>query len=85
MYDRITVRAGKIVGDLPLLVHASRPKAWQQWERSSRIKLPNHKNAIRLDSMIAVARAAERGLGAALIPKQLSSSWFDSATLVQLF
>ena len=35
--------------------------------------------------MIAVARAAERGLGAALIPKQLSNSWFDSTTLVQLF
>ena len=35
--------------------------------------------------MIAVARAAERGLGAALIPKQLSHSWFDSTTLVQLF
>ena len=35
--------------------------------------------------MIAVARAAERGLGAALIPKQLSDSWFESTRLVQLF
>ena len=35
--------------------------------------------------MIAVARVAERGLGAALIPKQLSDSWFESTSLVQLF
>ena len=85
LYDSIELRAGKVIGEFPLLVHASRPKAWQKWERSSRIKLPDHKNVIRLDSMIAVARAAERGLGAALIPKQLSNSWFDSTTLVQLF
>ena len=35
--------------------------------------------------MIAVARAAERGLGAALVPSQLSDSWFDSGALVRLF
>ena len=84
-YDSIRVKAGKIHSEFPLLVHESRPKAWQKWERSSRIRLPNHKNMIRLDSMIAVARAAERGLGAALIPKQLSEPWFRSDSLVQLF
>ena len=35
--------------------------------------------------MIAVARAAERGLGAALVPLQLSDSWFDTGALVKLF
>ena len=35
--------------------------------------------------MIAVARAAERGLGAALVPLQLSDSWFESGALVPLF
>lgn len=85
LYDRVTVKAGRITSEFPLVVHESRPKAWQQWARSSRIKLPDHKNMIRLDSMIAVARAAERGLGAALIPKQLSGSWLDSDRLVQLF
>lgn len=84
-YDGIRTKAGKIVSDFPLLVHESRPKAWRQWERSSRVRLPDHKNVIRLDSMIAVARAAERGLGAALIPKQLSETWFRSDSLVQLF
>lgn len=85
LYDTIEVKAGKIVGQFPLVVHESRPKAWRDWERSSRIKLPDRKNVVRLDSMIAVARAAERGLGAALIPKTLSDSWFESGSLVQLF
>lgn len=85
LYDAIRIRAGKISSSFPLVIHESRPKAWHQWERSSRIKLPDHANAIRLDSMIAVARAAERGLGAALMPKQLSDSWIESRSLVQLF
>jgi len=85
LYDAIQVTAGTITSQFPLVLHESRPRAWREWERSSRIKLPDRKNAIRLDSMIAVARAAERGLGAALIPRQLSDSWFDSKSLVQLF
>lgn len=85
LYDTIRIKAGRIVGPLPLVVHESRPRAWLEWERSSRLKIPDHTNAVRLDSMIAVARAAERGLGAALIPKQLSDSWFESTSLVQLF
>lgn len=85
LYDSIAVKAGKIVGDFPLVVHTSRPNAWRQWQKSSRIRLPNHKNVIRLDSMIAVVRAAERGLGAALIPQQMSDAWLNSTSLVQLF
>lgn len=84
-FEHVRVRAGRIIGEFPLVVHESRPKAWQKWERASRIKVPNHDNSIRLDSMIAVARAAERGLGAALVPKQLSDSWIESCSLVQLF
>ncbi len=84
-FEGVRVRAGRIIGEFPLVVHESRPKAWQKWERASRIKVPNHDNSIRLDSMIAVARAAERGLGAALVPKQLSDSWIESCSLVRLF
>lgn len=84
-YDSVKVRSGKIVSDFPLVLHESRLKGWQEWERSSRIRIPDHGNSIRLDSMIAVARAAERGMGAALVPKQLSESWFSSSSLVQLF
>jgi LysR family glycine cleavage system transcriptional activator len=34
--------------------------------------------------MIAVARAAERGLGAALVPLPLADAWFESGSLVRL-
>lgn len=84
-YDGIKIKSGKIISDFPLVVHESRPKAWQEWERTARIKVPDHSNSIRLDSMIAVARAAERSMGAALVPKYLSDSWFDSSSLVPLF
>jgi LysR family glycine cleavage system transcriptional activator len=84
-YDGIKVKAGRITSEFPLVVHESRSKAWRQWERSSRIKVPDHHDSIRLDSMIAVARAAERGMGAALVPKQLSGAWFETGSLVPLF
>ena len=46
--------------------------------------VPRDATVIRLDSMIAIARAAERGLGVALVPVQLSDAWFESGSLVPL-
>ena len=84
-YDSIKIRAGKIVSDFPVIIHDGRPHAWRQWQRSSRIRLPQNNKILRMDSMISVARAAERGMGAALIPIELASSWLQSQSLVQLF
>lgn len=84
-YDSVKVKSGRIVSEFPIIVHDSRPNAWQQWQRSSRIRLPAKSKIIRLDSMIAVARAAEQGLGAALVPVNVISRWLASQTLVQLF
>ena len=83
--DRMKVKARKIVSDFPIVVHDSRPKAWHQWQRAAGIELPKNVTSLRLDSMIAVVRAAERGLGAALIPLQLSDAWFRQGSLVRLF
>jgi LysR family glycine cleavage system transcriptional activator len=80
----LVVDETSISGDVPLLVHDNRPKAWRQWEKSSGLMVPRDASIIRLDSMIAIARAAERGLGAALVPVQLSDAWFDSGSLVRL-
>jgi DNA-binding transcriptional LysR family regulator len=73
-----------IAGELSLIIHDTRPGAWRQWQQSSGVELPESSKVIRLDSMIAVARAAERGLGAALVPVHLSDSWFESGSLVAL-
>ena len=83
--DKVKVNDNRILSEFPLIVHDSRPGAWRRWERSSGIELPKDSIVIHLDSMIAVARAAERGLGAALVPVQLSDSWFSSGNLVRLF
>jgi LysR family glycine cleavage system transcriptional activator len=40
---------------------------------------------MHFDSLFAVARAAERGLGVALLPVALSDSWIASGALVRPF
>ncbi len=81
----LRTRGKAIVTDFPRVVHESRPMAWKNWQRVSGIRYPDDSKLVSLDSMIAVARAAERGLGAALVPRQLSDSWFNSGKLVRLF
>lgn len=81
----VKIKGNKVTSDFPIIVHESRPGAWGEWQRASRIELPATSKSLYLDSMIAVARAAERGLGAALVPSQLSDSWFKSGALEPLF
>jgi len=83
--NSIKRRGDTVTSDFPLIVHDSRPRAWIDWQKKSGITLPPGSGSVRLASMIAVARAAERGLGAALVPLQLSDGWFASGSLVKLF
>ncbi|MFK8019479.1 MAG: LysR substrate-binding domain-containing protein [Pseudomonadales bacterium] len=69
---------------LPLIVHSKRPNAWRDWSRASGIEVDTKTNSIRLETMISVARAAEQGLGVALVPLPLSESWFHSGKLQRL-
>lgn len=82
---RMKVRKGKIESEFPLIVHQTQPKAWKHWSKSSGIELPESSKVTRLDSMIAVVRAAERGMGAALVPVPLSDLWFQQGSIVRLF
>ncbi|MGB5579984.1 MAG: LysR substrate-binding domain-containing protein [Woeseia sp.] len=70
---------------VPMVVHSSRPNAWKAWSEHSGIGVPQTSNSIRLDSMLAVAKAAEQGLGVALVPVPLANAWFTSGRLVRLF
>lgn len=81
----IKVKDSRIVSRFPLLVHETRPKAWRQWEKASGIKLPTDSKVTRVDSMIAIVRAAEQGLGAALVPVPIAQQWFHQETIVRLF
>jgi LysR family glycine cleavage system transcriptional activator len=75
----------ELLQGLPLIVHATRPNAWREWAESAGCGQPRPSSVLKLNSMIAVARAAERGLGAALVPVPLSDAWFQSGSLVRLF
>ena len=81
----IKIKNKQIISEFPLIVHATRPKAWNEWSRSTGIKLPEDGKITRLDSMIAVVRAAEQGIGAALVPVPIAEQWFRQRTIVRLF
>ncbi len=81
----IKIKKGKIVSEFPLIVHETQPKAWMQWASAAGMQLPDNSKVIRLDSMIAVVRAAQRGIGAALVPVQSGVLWFKEGSIVRLF
>ncbi|MCC5853455.1 MAG: LysR family transcriptional regulator [Alkalimonas sp.] len=70
---------------LPLLLHQSRPHAWHQWAEFAGFDHFRPKQILQLDSMFGMARAAEQGLGIALIPMPISQAWFHSGALMALF
>jgi LysR family glycine cleavage system transcriptional activator len=70
---------------MALIVHKSRPFAWSSWAQEVGLAPPEPKNVIELDTMFAVVRAAERGVGVALVPSVLCDAWFRSGALVRIF
>lgn len=81
----LKVRNKKILSEFPLIIHETHPKAWSQWSETNGIELPENPKTIRLDSMIAVLRAAQRGVGAALVPVPMGNLWFSEGSIVRLF
>ncbi len=81
----MVVRKKTIVSEFPLIVHETRPKAWKRWSKDAGITLPADSKVTRLDSMIAVVRATERGIGAALVPVPIADQWFKQGSIVRLF
>lgn len=56
-----------VISKVPLIVHQARPHSWEQWAESVNLPHFSPKQVIQLDSMFSVARAAEQGIGIALI------------------
>jgi LysR family glycine cleavage system transcriptional activator len=76
---------GAVLREMPLIVHRPRPYAWACWAEQVGLEAPEPKNVIELDTMYAVVRAAERGVGVALVPSRLCEAWFRSGSLVSIF
>ncbi len=81
----LKVKDGRIESPFPVIIHESFPNAWKQWSKSADIKLPKDRKVTRLDSMIAVVRAVEQGIGAALVPVPIAEQWFRQKTIFRLF
>lgn len=70
---------------VPLILHRSRPWAWHQWADKSDVYDFEPKQIIQFDSMFGVVRAAQQGMGIALIPMPISHAWFKEESLVRLY
>lgn len=84
-YPCLAARGVGVLEEATLLLHQARPHAWHQWAELAGVPPPRARQVIRLDSMFALARAAEQGAGIALIPMPMSRGWFASGTLKRLF
>ena len=68
---------------VPLILHKSRPWSWHKWADQININDFNPMQIIQLDSMFGVARAAQQGMGIALIPLPMSKAWFEDNSLIK--
>ncbi|WP_076538582.1 LysR substrate-binding domain-containing protein [Shewanella sp. UCD-KL21] len=85
LFNRLEHKGFNALLEVPLIMHQARPYAWHQWAESVGLDHFKPKQIIQLDSMFSVARAAEQGLGIALIPRPISKSWFENNQLISLF
>lgn len=68
-----------------LLVPEQRRDIWDSWAAGQGIEPPRPARLVRLDGMAAVVRAAEQGVGVALIPAGFGAQRFQSGALRRLF
>jgi len=73
------------LANVPLILHQARPWSWHQWADKSGITDFDPKQIIQFDSMFGVVRAAQQGMGIALVPLPMSKSWFSDQLLVKIF
>lgn len=83
--DRLHQEPQRNDAPFPVVVHRGRPDAWKLWAAQSGIDLPLTGSVVQLDAMSAIVQAAERGLGVALVPLQLTAGAFREGRLVRLF
>jgi DNA-binding transcriptional LysR family regulator len=82
--DRLDEVGPAIFTEVPLIVQRARPESWRDWAESAGFRVPEPKHVIELDSMFAVARAAERGVGIALVPLGLLDAWLEDGDLIRI-
>ena len=71
--------------ELTLIVHKSSAEAWSEWAREVGIEAPEPSRVLELDTMHAVVRAAEHGIGVALVPTAHCAEGFRTGALARIF
>jgi LysR family glycine cleavage system transcriptional activator len=85
LYKKLKSMGVDALKNTPLILHRSRPWSWHQWADNVNIDDFDPKQIIQFDSMFGVARAAQQGMGIALVPLPISKTWFSEELLVKLF
>lgn len=68
-----------------LLVHEARRDDWDRWATAVGMKSLQPAQIVRIDSMSAATRAAEKSIGIALLPAELSRRKFATGRLKRVF
>lgn len=85
LYKKLKNVGFNALKNTPLILHSSRPWSWHQWADNLDMHDFDPKQIIQFDSMFGVARAAQQGMGIALVPLPMSKAWFSEESLVKLF
>ena len=85
LYKKLKNIGVSALRNTPLILHRSRPWSWHQWADQVNIDDFDPKQIIQFYSMFCVARAAQQGMGIALVPLPISKTWFSEQFLVKLF
>ncbi|WP_257175143.1 LysR substrate-binding domain-containing protein [Colwellia sp. M166] len=85
LYKKLKNTGFEALKSTPLILHSSRPWSWHQWADKVGVDDFDPKQIIQFDSMFGVARAAQQGMGIALVPLPMSKTWFSEQLLVKLF
>jgi LysR family transcriptional regulator, glycine cleavage system transcriptional activator len=79
------VRTYEDLNSHTLLVHEARRDDWDRWASAVGMKALQPAQIVRIDSMSAATRAAEKKIGVALLPAGLSRRKFAQGRLVRVF
>ena len=83
--ERNPIESYEQLGGQTLLVHDKWPNAWESWAEQVGVSSPLPGKLLRSDTMLAIARAAQQGLGVALVSWPLGRDWFDNNSLIRVF
>jgi DNA-binding transcriptional LysR family regulator len=75
----------RLFDEFALISHKAQFGAWSEWGAAAGLDTSAPRHLIELDSVQGVVRAAESGLGIALVPEPLCTTWFESGALTRIF